>query len=181
MESTNSSHKTSCLHTDSLPHYWHPAPQMMINEPTLTRHHHPGPLTLRFTLGAVHPSKVKSESVSRVCLFVTPRTVARRAPLPMEFSSQEYWNGYPFPSPGDLPGPGTELWSHTLQVVLYHLSHQGNPSTSYGFWQMYNDTCPPLVSSRCFTALSLLCALPFHFTPPPPPSSLHPLIFLLSA
>ena len=26
----------------------------------------------------------------------------------MEFSRQEYWSGLPFPSPGDLPDPGTE-------------------------------------------------------------------------
>ena len=26
----------------------------------------------------------------------------------MEFSKQEYWSGLPFPSPGDLPNPGTE-------------------------------------------------------------------------
>ena len=26
----------------------------------------------------------------------------------MEFSRQEYWNGLPFPSPGDLPDPGIE-------------------------------------------------------------------------
>ena len=25
----------------------------------------------------------------------------------MEFSRQEYWSGVPFPSPGDLPGPGS--------------------------------------------------------------------------
>jgi len=24
----------------------------------------------------------------------------------MEFSKQEYWNGLPFPTPGDLPNPG---------------------------------------------------------------------------
>ena len=24
---------------------------------------------------------------------------------------QEYWNGLPFPSPGDLPDPGIEPWS----------------------------------------------------------------------
>ena len=28
----------------------------------------------------------------------------------MEFSRQEYWNGLPLPSPGDLPEPGTEPW-----------------------------------------------------------------------
>ena len=26
----------------------------------------------------------------------------------MGFSRQEYWNGLPFPSPGDLPNPGIE-------------------------------------------------------------------------
>jgi len=26
----------------------------------------------------------------------------------MAFSRQEYWNGLPFPSPGDLPDPGVE-------------------------------------------------------------------------
>ena len=34
---------------------------------------------------------------------VTPWTVARQAPLSMEFSRQEYWSGLPFPPPGDLP------------------------------------------------------------------------------
>ena len=31
-----------------------------------------------------------------------------QAPLPMEFSRQEYWSGLPFPIPGDLPSPGIE-------------------------------------------------------------------------
>ena len=31
-----------------------------------------------------------------------------QAPLSIGFSRQEYWNGLPFPSPGDLPDPGTE-------------------------------------------------------------------------
>ena len=29
-------------------------------------------------------------------------------------SIQEYWNGLPFPFPGDLPDPGTELMSSAL-------------------------------------------------------------------
>ena len=32
----------------------------------------------------------------------------------MEFSRQEYWSGLPFPSPGDLPNPGTEYVSPAL-------------------------------------------------------------------
>ena len=35
----------------------------------------------------------KFKSVSRVRLFVTPWTVARQAPLSMEFSRPEYWSG----------------------------------------------------------------------------------------
>ena len=34
----------------------------------------------------------------------------------MGFSRQEYWSGLPFPSPGDLPNPGTELTSLTSPV-----------------------------------------------------------------
>ena len=37
--------------------------------------------------------------------FATPWTVARQAPLSMEFPRQEYWSGLPFPPPGDLPDP----------------------------------------------------------------------------
>jgi len=34
----------------------------------------------------------------------------------MGFSRQEYWSGLPFPSPGELPDPGIELRSPTLQA-----------------------------------------------------------------
>ena len=54
--------------------------------------------------------------VSHVQLSVTPWTVARQAPLSMEFSRQDYWSGLPFPSPGDLPDPGIEPGSPALQA-----------------------------------------------------------------
>ena len=43
-------------------------------------------------------------------------TVARQAPLSMEFSRQEYWSVLPFPSPGDLPDPGIEPRPPILQA-----------------------------------------------------------------
>ena len=49
-------------------------------------------------------------------LFLTPETVARQAPLSMEFSRQEYWSGLPLPSPGDLPDQGLEPRSPELQA-----------------------------------------------------------------
>ena len=52
---------------------------------------------------------------SPVRLFVTPWTIAHQAPLFMGFPRQ-YWSGLPFPSPGDLPNPGIEPRSPTLQA-----------------------------------------------------------------
>ena len=46
-------------------------------------------------------------SVSRVQFFVTLWIVVHQAPLSMGLSWQEYWSWLPFPSPGDLPYPGT--------------------------------------------------------------------------
>ena len=50
--------------------------------------------------------QVGVESLSRVCLTVTPCTVAYQAALTFGFSRQEYSSGLSFPSPGDLPNPG---------------------------------------------------------------------------
>ena len=38
------------------------------------------------------------------------------APLSMKFSRKEYWRGFPFPFPGDLPNPGIEPGYPALQV-----------------------------------------------------------------
>ena len=50
------------------------------------------------------------KSLSRVRLFATMWTVS------MGFSRQEYWSGLPFPSPRDLPNPGIEPGSPTLEA-----------------------------------------------------------------
>ena len=57
---------------------------------------------------------------------VTPWTVARQAPLSIGFLRQEYWNGLPFPFPGDLPNPAIEF-GPSAQVDSSLLSHQRNP------------------------------------------------------
>ena len=49
-----------------------------------------------------------AKSLSHVQLFVNPCTIARQAPLSMEFSRQEYWNGLPFPTLRDLSDIGME-------------------------------------------------------------------------
>ena len=54
--------------------------------------------------------------LSYVQLCVTPWTVARQAPLSMEFSRQEYRSRLPFPSPEDLPDLGIKPESPALQA-----------------------------------------------------------------
>ena len=66
--------------------------------------------------------------VAKSCLtFVTSWAVAHQAPLSMGFSRQEYWSGFPFPSPGGLPSSGIELTSPASQADSLPLSHQGSP------------------------------------------------------
>jgi len=60
--------------------------------------------------------------LSHAQLFATLWTVALQAPLFMEFSRQEYWNGLSFPLPG-VPTQGLKL--HLLRLlycrqILYH-------------------------------------------------------------
>ena len=52
--------------------------------------------------------------------------------LSMEFSRQEYWNGLPFPSPGDLPDPGIEPRSPTLQADSLPSEPPGKPIKKEG-------------------------------------------------
>ena len=63
-----------------------------------------------------------------VQLLVTPWIVVLQAPLFMGFSRQEYWSQLPFPSPGDLPDPGTELASLALACGFFTTAPPGKPS-----------------------------------------------------
>ena len=60
-----------------------------------------------------------------------PGTVARPAPLSMEFSRQEQWNELPSLTPGDLPDPRVETWSPVSLALagrfFYRYCHLGNP------------------------------------------------------
>ena len=49
---------------------------------------------------------VSIRALSCVWLFATLWIAACRDPLSMEFSRQEYWSSFPFPTPEDLPDPG---------------------------------------------------------------------------
>ena len=66
-------------------------------------------------------------------LFATQWAVTLQAPLSIQFSKQEYWSRWPFPSPGALLDPGIKSGSPTVQADFFnHLSHQGIPNSQYG-------------------------------------------------
>ena len=54
-------------------------------------------------------------------------TVARQAPLSVEFFNQEYWSGLPFPTPGDLPDPGIKPGSPALAGGFFTTEPPGKP------------------------------------------------------
>ena len=66
--------------------------------------------------------------LSRLWLYATLWTIARQAPLSMEFSRQEYWSGLPFHSPGDLPNPGNEPEFPVLQEDSLLTELRGKPT-----------------------------------------------------
>ena len=58
----------------------------------------------------------------------------------MEFSRQEYWSGWPIPSPGDLPTEGSNPGLPHCRRILYQLSHKG--SLGEGVAQMVKNLPP---------------------------------------
>ena len=69
--------------------------------------------------------KLKCKLLSHVQLFATPWTIQS-----MEFFRPEYWSELPFPSPGDLPNPGSEPRSPTLQADYLPAEPQGKPKNT---------------------------------------------------
>ena len=74
--------------------------------------------------------KWRAKSLSRVRLFVTPWTVAHQAPLSMGFPRQEYWSGFPFPSPGDSIRPRDQTWVSCISCIAgrFFTTEPGKPS-----------------------------------------------------
>ena len=87
-------------------------------------------------------------SVAKWCpTLATPWTVACQSPLSVGFSRQEYGNGLPFPTPGDLPDPEIEPRSPELQAdsLLTELlgklakgdANRSEPPTSMMSWDYF--------------------------------------------
>ena len=85
--------------------------------------------------------------------------VAHQAPLSMEFSRQEYWNGFLFPSPGALPDPGIEPRSSTLQADSLLSEPPGKPIlyTVVCICQFQSPNLVPLPIPLQFSSVTQLC------------------------
>ena len=96
--------------------------------------------------------------LSRVQLFVISWTVWYQAPLSMGFSRQEYWNGLPFPSPGDLRDPGIKPRCPTLQADASLSQPPGKPLLYCTLLQVSIKICHDLFSLAIYQIL-----IHFHY------------------
>ena len=84
---------------------------------------------------------------------MTPWIVACQAPLSTGFPKKEYWSGLPFPSPGDLLGPGIERGSPALAGRFFTTeppaksikAYEGSSTSQYkcflGFIDIFKGLC----------------------------------------
>ena len=117
---------------------------------------------------------------------MTPWTVAHQGPLSMGFPRQEYWEGWPFPSAGELSNPGTESTSPALLVDSLPLSHLESPFSivaasiytptngAQAFYltilantcYLFSFWCQPFWSMRSATSLWFWLAFPWRLVTP---------------
>ena len=83
-----------------------------------------------FTDWAMRKWKKKTEVAQSCPTLCDPWTVAYQVPPSMWFSRQEYWNGLPFPFPGDLRNSGIEPRSPTFQADTLTSEPPGKPNLS---------------------------------------------------
>ena len=80
-----------------------------------------------------------------VWLFEALWTLTHQALLFMGFFRQEYWSGYPFPSPGDLQDQGLSSGLPRCRQILKHPSHQRKPKPIFFIFMPRHmcswDTC----------------------------------------
>jgi len=80
---------------------------------------------------------------------VTSWTVTHQAPLSMGSPRQEHWSGFPYPPPGHLYNPGTELRSPTLHADSLPSEPPGKPrNTGVGSLSLLQGISQPRNQTR---------------------------------
>ena len=83
-----------------------------------------------------------------VQLFATPQTVARQAPLSMEFSRQEYRSGLPFPPPEHVQELDLSIRKHVAWPIWEQTQEEIFFTRGETFLQLSSPTSPPLPHPR---------------------------------
>ena len=96
--------------------------------------------------------------VAQMCLTLCESMDCSQAPLSMGFSTKDYWSGLPFPSPGGLPDPGIEPWSHALQAGSLGSEPPGKPTQSVSCFLIF-------ASAICLKFKLVTSALPLGYNP----------------
>ena len=78
-------------------------------------------------------------ALSHVWLLATQCTVDCQTPLSMGFSRQEYWNGLPFPLPGDLTYPRIEPMSPVFPALAHGLFITVSPGKPDTYVYIYRE------------------------------------------
>ena len=88
----------------------------------------------------------------------------------MVFFRQEYWNGFPFPTPGDLPDPGIEPtppMSPALQAESLTTEPSGSliyvPQLIYPFICQWTSRCSHILAIVNSAAMSIGVFLNYGF------------------
>ena len=86
----------------------------------------------------------------------------------MGFPRQESWNGLPFPSPGDLPGPGIKPGFPHGRQILYHLSYQRSLLVADNVYYLeltlaYLQNCSMNQIHSYLTLNNIFCRFRLHF------------------
>ena len=77
-----------------------------------------------------YPAAAAAKSLQS-CPTLCDSIDAQQAPLSLGFPRQGYWNGFPFPPPGNLPNPGIKPFVSCFgRWIIYLLSHLGSPRGS---------------------------------------------------
>ena len=85
----------------------------------------------------------KNEVTQLYPTLCDPWPVVGQAPPSMGFSRQKYWNGLPFPSPGNLPEPGIKPGSPALQADF--LLSKPSGSTFFFFFFLIGNASSKVV------------------------------------
>ena len=114
-----------------------------IRQNRMTEHQQPWSFTICQTEIPTVFARLCACSVAHSCpTLCSPVDCSTQDPLSMEFFRQEYWNGLPFPPPGDLPHPGIEPRSPAFPALAGGFFSAEPPgkqvSTSLGYPKVLN-------------------------------------------